>query len=187
MRKMILGLAALFCLTVASAQERGQVWMGGSIGFSTSKVDIDGADRTTNFNIMPEVGYQFSDNWAVGIRLGYGRTNDDDLGKIDAFTVNPFARFSFLKGNVGSLFVDGGVGYTYGKVKSTDAKTNMFEVGFRPGVCVNLSQSLQLTGRFGFLGYQHENVKRGDAKVKTNSFAADFDLSQILLGLNFKF
>lgn len=45
-----------------------------------------------------------------------GSVNSDIIFK-DAFTVNPFLRMSFLKGTMGSLFVDGGAAYTYGKIR----------------------------------------------------------------------
>ena len=57
------------------------------------------------------------------------------------------------------------------------------EVGFRPGVAINVSDNLTLTGKFGFLGYQYEKF----GSKKTNTFGFDFDLSQIQLGLNFVF
>jgi len=182
MKKMIFTLAIIFGLTsVVSAQNPGNFWVGGSVGFETSKVK-DGA-RLTNYNIIPEIGYVVSDNWGVGIKLGYAHdefTIDNAKLKSNGFTVNPFARYSFLKGDIGGLFVDGGAGYTYSKVKSTDTKTHEFEVGFRPGVAINISDKIALTGKFGFIGYQYEKI----GSRKTNSFAFDFDLSQVLLGVN---
>lgn len=186
MKKLIFTLA-IMCgvVTGVSAQSPGKVWVGGSVGIETSKVK-DG-DRLTSYNIIPEVGYVVSDNWGVGIKLGYRHDEYDggSIGKLkyDGFSVNPFARYAFLKGDIGGLFVDGGAGYTYMKDKTTDIKTNIFEVGFRPGVSLNVSDKVALTGKFGFLGYKYE--KEGDKK--TNSFGFDFDMSQVQLGVNLLF
>lgn len=184
MKKLFFTLAVMFGLTSVVNAQTGKVWIGGSTGFNTSKV-TDG-ERLTNFNITPEVGYMLSDNWGVGMKLGYAHKEYnvlDGKAKSDGFTVSPFARYSFLRGNIGGLFVDGGAGYTYSKVKSTDTKVHELEVGFRPGVAINVSDNLTLTGKFGFLGYQYEKF----GSQKTNTFGFDFDLSQIQLGLNFVF
>lgn len=184
MKRLLLTLAVVFGLTTGISAQSGKVWIGGSIGLNTSKVK-DG-EKLTNFNITPEAGYMLSDDWGIGLKMGYAHKEYEEAGnkaKSDGFTVNPFARYSFLKGDIGGLFVDGGVGYSYSKIKSTDTKVHDMEIGFRPGVAINVSDRLALTGKFGFVGYQYEKF----GSKKTNSFGFDFDLSQIQLGLNFVF
>lgn len=185
MKKLFLSLAIIFSLsTVVNAQEVGEIWIGGSIGVNTSKVK-DG-DRLTNFNIIPELGYIVSDNWGIGVKLGYTHNEYDQEGskmKSDGFLINPFARYAFLKGDLGGLFVDGGAGYSYNKIKTTSTKIHELEVGFRPGVSINVSDKVALTGKFGFIGYQYEKF----GERKTNSFGFDFDLSQVQFGLNIVF
>ncbi len=182
MKKLFFTLAIMFGLTtVVNAQDSGKIWVGGSVGIKTSKV-TDG-DRLTNYNIVPEVGYMTSDNLGVGIKLGYAHKEYEGLdgakAKADGFTVNPFVRYSFLKGDIGGLFVDGGAGYTYSKLKSTDTKVHELEVGFRPGVAINVAKNVSLTGKFGFLGYEYEKY----GSTKTNSYGFNFDLDQIQLGM----
>lgn len=190
MKKLFFTLAIMLGLaTTVSAQEVGQIWVGGAVGLSSTK--SGDADRVTSYRIIPEIGYVFAENLGVGIKLGYGHNkavlsnfSDDALAAKDAFTVNPFLRYSFLKGDIGGLFIDGGVGYTYGKEDGDDAaKLNAWEVGFRPGVAVKVSDRITLTGKFGFLGYQNE--KLGD--VKYDGFGFDFDLGQTELGVSIIF
>ena len=192
MKKLFFTLALMLGLaTTVSAQEVGQMWIGGSVGFNSTKVG-DG-DRVSSYRIIPEIGYAFAENMGVGIKLGYahnrmslGQAEGVNLMAKDAFTINPFLRMAFLKGEMGSLFVDGGVGYTYGKtekVADTSIKLNAWEVGFRPGVAVNVSKRITLTGKFGFLGYQHQKF----ADVKTDDFGFDFDLGQTELGVSIVF
>lgn len=196
MKKLFFTLAIMLGLaTTVSAQEVGQIWVGGAVGFNSTKIG-DG-DRVSSYRIIPEIGYAFAENMGVGIKLGYAH-NKSVLGSEDtfkdSFTVNPFIRMAFLKGSMGSLFVDGGAGYTYGKsdVTTYDSegnaitgklKLNAWEVGFRPGVAVNVSSRITLTGKFGFLGYQHAKV--GD--VKGDDFGFDFDLGQTELGVSIVF
>jgi len=185
MKKLLLSLAIMFGFTsVVSAQDVGKVWVGGSVGVNTSKV-TDG-DRLTNYKLLPEIGYVLSDNWGIGIKLGYAHNEynvEDKKMKSDGFMVNPFARYAFLKGDIGGLFVDGGAGYAYSKIKSTSTKVHEFEVGLRPGVSINVSDKVALTGKFGFIGYQYEKF----GSKKTNTFGFDFDLSQVQLGMNILF
>lgn len=193
MKKLIFTLAIMLGVTTMSyAQDAGKIWVGGSVGIKTSKTD--GMDRLTSYNILPEVGMVLNDNWGLGIRLGYAHkeffntltTSEGtsiDRMKLDGFTVAPFARFSFLKGDIGNLFIDGGVDYTHSKYKGENTKAHNLDVGFRPGVAVKVSDNIALLGKFGFLGYQYEKF----GSVKTNSFGFDFDMSQIQFGANIFF
>ena len=185
MKKVMISLAFLLCLTPGiKAQQSGKFWTGGTLGFTTSKVE-DGI-RLTNYSILPEFGYGFSDRWGAGISLGYLHNEYEIIGakiKTDGFSVNPFARYSLLRGRIGNLFLDGGVGYAYRDNKTTDREKHAFEVGIRPGVSVNITDNIALMGRFGFLGYQYEK----EGGTKTNTFAADFDLNQVQLGVNILF
>ncbi len=187
MKKLFLTLAIMLgVVSMANAQEAGKIWVGGSIGFSSSKAG-DG-DRVTAYKILPEVGYVLSDNLAIAIGLGYAHNNSVELlgerGVIkDAFLVNPYLRYSFLKGNIGNLFMEAGGTYMNLKGDESSDKTNYFEVGIKPGVAVKVSDKIALTGKLGFLGYQHG--KNGD--YKADSFGLDFDLRKAEIGVNIFF
>lgn len=197
MKKLFFTLALILGVFAVNAQNVGQMWVGGSVGLWSSKVK--GEDSQTSYKILPEFGYVFSENLGVGINVGYAHMegkaaniggtyyNSDDA---DGFIVAPFIRYTFLKGNIGGLFLDGGVGYTHLKEKYTnalgekdDVKVNMFEVGIKPGVAISVSEKVSLTGKIGFIGYQYE--KAGEAK--TNSFGLDIDLSRVELGASIVF
>ncbi len=195
MKKLIFTLAITLGVFVSSsAQEAGQFWVGGSVGITSTSVK-DGDDYT-NFKILPEFGYVINDKIGVGINVGYSQTEATFLeglpvatGKIESFVVAPFVRYSALKGNIGGIFIDGGIGYGHGKNKDEDIKVDMFEVGFRPGVALSVSDKVSLTAKFGFLGYQYTKAKDEDsgADAKVNTFGLDLDLSQCLFGVNFVF
>lgn len=194
MKKLILSIAVLFGAVTMNAQEVGQMWVGGQVGFDYNKPK-DG-DSNTSYKILPEIGYQFQENLGIGIRLGYAHDEtsfvsnsrmSDLLGgkgsEINMFKVNPYVRYTIVKGSVGSLFIDGGAAYAHGKDKNKDLKADQIEVGFRPGVAINVSDKVALTGQFAFLGWQYE--KLGD--MKNNRIALDLDMSQVLLGVLVKF
>lgn len=190
MKKLFFTLALALGALSISAQEAGSMWIGGSVGFSSSKVK--GSDSQTSYKILPEFGYVLSENLAVGINVGYAHIEGQEVGgplqesKFDdanAFVVAPFLRYTFLKGDLGGLFVDAGVDYTHEKGKTSKVKSDEIGIGFKPGIAFNISEKVVLTGKFGFLGYEYE--KRGS--VKTNSFGFNFDMSQILIGASIKF
>ncbi|MDH6310221.1 long-subunit fatty acid transport protein [Dysgonomonas sp. PFB1-18] len=194
MKKLLFTLAIMFgVVTMANAQNPGQIWVGGAVGIKSSKVK--GMDANTSYRILPEIGYILTDNVAIAVSLGYehneGTVSYEDVegntlfgtGKTDGFKVNPFVRYSFLKGDIGSMFIDGGVGYMYSKTKGSDTKNHDLEIGFRPGVAVKVSDRLSLSAKYGFLGYEYS--KEGNAK--RNTFGFDFDFSQALVGVSFIF
>lgn len=197
MKKLLVTLTILFIMVfVAKAQDTGKIWIGGSVGIQGESIDykLIGGDnpteKTFSFKVIPEIGYILSDKIGIGIKLGYGQVEYDsgtmDGAKFKTFTVNPFMRCSMLRGDLGGLFVDTGVGYSLVKEKSHDwnYKHHLFEVGFRPGVSLNVSSKVALTAKFGFLGYKLEDR---DGSTKKHIYGFDFSLDQALLGVNFIF
>jgi len=197
MKKLFFTLViSLSTIISVNAQEVGQLWMGGSFGFWSSKV-AGGGESLTNFQLLPEIGYAVNDDIGIGVRLGYQSIEsidyDDyyaDKERDNVFLISPFIRWAFLKGHFGGLFLDSGVSYAYGTRDDSDYSTQQVEVGIRPGVAVNVSRNVSLTGKFGFVGYQHNKSGYGgdyDVYTYTNSFGIDLDMSQFLVGAIVKF
>lgn len=205
MKKIILALVVLLGLgTYANAQEAGKYWVGGALSFSSTKEKIsDVSETVTNYSVIPEFGYVLNDRLGIGLQIGFSHQentnyqylyNDGillgDKVKMNGYTINPFVRYSFLKGSFGSLFFDGGVGYSHHKQKDSEWKNTTLEIGIRPGVAVNVSENIRLFGRFGFLGYQNAEQKgywAENLNRKTNSFKFDLEMRQIQLGMNLAF
>lgn len=139
MKKFIAAVAVALCSLSANAQ----VWVGGSLGFTT--LSPKNGDSKTTLTIAPTVGYKLSDKWELGLSLEEKATfysGDTD----NAFYVSPFARMNFWNGGIATLFVDGGF-----SVGSESSKT-IFGIGVRPGVKVELSKNLSFEAKTGFLG-----------------------------------
>lgn len=205
MKKIILALVVLLGLgTYANAQEAGKYWVGGALSFSSTKEKVsDVSETVTNYSVIPEFGYVLNDRLGIGLQIGFSHRESANYGywdnnvsvlgdnvKMNGYTINPFVRYSFLKGSFGSLFFDGGVGYSHYKQKDSERKDTALEIGIRPGVAVNVSENIRLFGRFGFLGYQNNEEKGYLAEIlnrKTNSFKFDLEMRQIQLGMNLVF
>ncbi len=180
MKKILMTLAAV-CV---AATMNAQVYVGGNIGFATSSYD---GNSTTVWSLLPEIGYNLNEKWAVGTVIGYGEARVKAKGasadKVKKFQVAPYARYTFVKWEKVNLFVDGTVGYqheNYGGVK-----TNTFGIGFKPGVAVNLNDRLSFVAHVGFLGYENEKVK-GDDK-STNSFGLNLNGNNLTFGMYYNF
>ena len=140
MKKVFLTLALVLTTVVASAQW----YVGGGLGLAFEKHEDD---KATNFEINPEVGYKINDNFAVGAVLGfeYSKVNDGD-GET-GFSIEPYARYTFLRIGDFSAFVDGVVGFE----KKEDAKA--WNVGVKAGVAYSINDTWGVAARLGHLGY----------------------------------
>ncbi len=186
MKKIMMTLAAV-CV---AATMNAQTYVGGSVGFQTSSQD---GNSETYFTILPEIGYNLNENWAVGVSVGYGQSKTKvkeelDGGtatiteKVKTFKISPYARYTFVKFDKVNLFLDGVVGYEYTDFAGT--KVNSFGIGVKPGVAVNLNEKLSFVAHAGFLGYEYDKAKEGKA---VNTFGVNVDGSNLSFGIYYNF
>jgi len=154
MKKMILAALVAVCSLSANAQ----VWVGGQVGFGV--YHNDAADKnTTNFNITPEIGISLSDKWDIAMQIGYNYSKPEDEDALGAFTVAPYARYTFAKSGAVSFFLDMGFGIQTGDFYSNALGKQYYDetawhVGVRPGIKLAASDKVTLVASTGFLGYQ---------------------------------
>ena len=174
-------LAAAIVAVSASAQ----VYMGGSVGISSVK--LGGGDSETTYKLLPEIGYNLNDKWAIGAYVGFGKgtcdmqSNPFDNNTQEYFTIQPYARYTFVKSQYVNVFMDGGLGYTH-----YNDVANLFQVGLRPGVAVNLGAKLSFVTQFGFLGYNNLDPDMDGADSST-AFGFDLSGENITFGLYYNF
>ena len=74
MKKLLCcALLAIASCTIASAQNKGEMYVGGILGVSTSSFSADETSiSNTSFRIAPEFGYFVRDNLRIVGLLGYG-------------------------------------------------------------------------------------------------------------------
>ncbi len=194
MKKVI--LAAL--VAVASLSANAQVYLGGTLGFQTGKVQ-EGADNISKFTIAPEVGYNFNEKWAVGLAIGFTTQN----GKFDGlhpvtdavvtdvpmsgkfaksystFAIAPYARWTFAKTGIASFFLDGGFAAAF----YNNDGGNVWNIGIRPGVKLSASEKVDFVAQIGTLGYSWASKKAG----KGNMFGIGVDNTTIKFGVYYNF
>ena len=132
-------LFLLAMLALSTLGVNAQVFVGGSFGFTSSKLSNDaGYDKDgTSYQILPEIGYQMDENLSIGIQLGYAHgyaafgslsttdfmntaTNfismaadisEDDM-KMNSISFAPFIRYNVLEMGPAKIFVEGSVRYS---------------------------------------------------------------------------
>ena len=68
----------MLCIPTLSAQSRGDKYVGGIIGITTTSISIDGSSASqTTFGFAPEFGYFASDRLRVGGSIGYQLISSD--------------------------------------------------------------------------------------------------------------
>ena len=171
MKKIFMTLAAAVVAVSASAQ----VWVGGELGFSSNHVNgNDDSDKT--FTIAPEIGYDLDENLSVAIKLGYSYAGTrsiigNDYNNVNAYTINPYARYTFVKVGNFSAFVDGGIHYTTLHVQGAENNFNQMGVAVNPGIAYAVSDKVTLVSHLGDgLYYNHTWLK--DA-YRSNNFGLD--------------
>lgn len=187
MKKII--LSAL--VAVASLTASAQVYLGGTVGFQSSKA-FDGADNVSKFTILPEIGYMFNEKWGVGLGIGYTTTNgtwDATTGYSSSatkfaksngvFILSPYARFVFAKTGIASFFLDGGFGVGF----MNNSRGNIWQVGIKPGVKLSASEKVDFVAQLGMLGYSWCSEKAG----KGNLFGIGVDNTTIKFGVYYNF
>lgn len=149
MKKFFAAVVVALCSLTANAQ----VWVGGSLGFSS--VNPDGpAQSTTVVTIAPQFGFKLNNpKWEIGFSIEEEAIFADET--VNAFYVSPFARYNFAKAGIANFFIDGGLLVGTQNFDSTYDRTDShttFGLGFRPGVKIELSEHLALEAKTGYLG-----------------------------------
>ena len=167
----------------AAMNMNAQVFVGGSVGFGSAKVG--GGESQSTYKIAPEVGYNLNDQWAIGVALGYqkGSCNfgsfDFNPGETEVFSVNPYARYTFLNSDMVNVFIDGAIGFA-----SYKDLGSAFQAGLHPGIALKASDKISLVAHVGFVGFETYSPKHGDS---SNAFGLNLDSSSIMFGVYYNF
>ena len=155
MKKLsITAFIAIICFAGLNAQTY-KWWIGGH-------TTLWAGEKNTIFNIAPEVGYLISPKITLAASLGYYSNHYDSM-RSNGFILNPYVRYVAFKQGIVLGFVDGGVDVGVGDM-------NGFQVGFKPGIAVLLSERFTAATQFGFFGY---NDGKGIAE-RRKGFGFDF-------------
>ena len=180
MKKIVLTMVA----ALAAVSMNAQVYIGGSVAIEAwSSQKLAGDKSETAFKIMPEIGYNLSDEWAIGTVIGYQSDKFNGVNGVSesTFSIAPYARYTFAKLGKVNLFVDGGLAFT----SASKADWTEIAVGFQPGLAVNLNDKLSFVSHIGFLGWDQLNPDGDDNNI--SKFGLNLDATNITFGLYYNF
>lgn len=198
MKKVLLIAAIAVCSLKASAQtEQGNILLGGSVNYTSTKSDADDAEAVNTFSIMPQVGYFVADNIAVGTGIGYMSIRTDfpvvDNVKLNAFAIAPFGRYYKSISDQFKFFGQLAVPMAFGTLDADadeDLKTTSVGVSLSPGFAFFPTKKFGIELGFSGISYTNTKVKFDGEEIEgagsdTFSIGADFFSPQI--GLSFYF
>lgn len=150
MKKTLLATAFALFATAINAQ----VFVGGGLGFSSSKQE-DAKYSNTTFSFTPEVGYVLGDSWSIGLPISINTSKSAIEKALDregttSWSVAPYARYTFFSSGVLSCFVDGVLGFSGEKDDDTTVS-----LAVCPGVAVSVADNVSVVTRLGSLGWDN--------------------------------
>jgi hypothetical protein len=148
-----------FRLFVLSALLACSAWIGKAQVYTGGSFTILDSSGNTFIHIAPEIGVKLNDKFALGGSLSYY-----SIEGAGAFSVTPYARFTFVKKGLLSLFADGSV-----DVCLYDPDL-YFGVGITPGLLVDTDTKFSFFAKCGYLGYSDTpfNQNSGISMSSTN-------------------
>ena len=174
--------AAVVLLLVAMATCRAQVWLGGSLSIHTNSRTLNNynMEKRVVFSISPEVGYIINKHWALAMKVGYAYLKHADItvmgqtlpGSGNEISLKPFARYMFKPLGRFRCYIDGGPSYSLLQ-RYSESNLNTIGLRFNPGVMMEISKIVSLTGDLGDLGYDHSWVEINRTTVRDDAFRCD--------------
>lgn len=169
MKRIIVSLLALLAVTTLSAQRKGEMYAGGSLGLGVSSLISGGVTASAAaLEVAPEFGYFAAKNFKIGAHISYGLEKGDPsthtlqimpnvayyIKITDKFYYTPGAEIGFVCGVKEKVAMPGfGVGLSLGS----------FE--FRPTERLGLSVNL-LSLEYMLMTYRDKNY---DFKLNMNA------------------
>lgn len=214
MKKKLL-IASIMMLTSVFAYsqiEQGTMYLGGSFNLSTSTYKIKAGGETTDgpktfsFGLTPIGGYFVSENFMVGMGLGYTSVKttliENGSGQFPTttktvetngmFNIVPMARYYMFPSKRIGFFVQGSFTAGFGKDKlkvtqtmmvpdttittTDDAKTSGIVVAIRPGLVFLVGDKFAFEAAFGGLYFQTLSIKSGDGDAEVKQTTSNFGL-----------
>jgi len=188
MKKTLL-ILALAMFSFANAQ-KGTVLVLGNVGFSSEKINSSGNEATqSSFGIFSKVGYQFTDNWTVGVQSSLSFANnvtDSTNGHSNNYGIGAFVRYSKPLSELFTIYTDLGTGFNFDKgtysnggLSNFTSKSSGFGINVSPGLLINIKKGYGLNFGVGGLGYSSNKLENSNVLNSVeDSKRFDFNFGQ---------
>ncbi len=175
MKKTIL-IFALAMFSLANAQ-KGTILVSGNVGYYSQKSANPEWQNNTLFTFSPKVGYQYNDNWTIGVESAINTSKTGNYYKYNVFSVGGFIRYSKPIIGFFSFYTDLGLGYNNSKQVSFTGGVNPFTItrkadgfyiGVTPSLFLDIKKGFGLNFNIGSLGYNTLKNITGNASDSEN-------------------
>lgn len=198
MKKLVLSIAALLSVGIASAQEgvtgfsKGDVFATGAIAVNSSKDNNAPESKSSFFLIAPQVNYFLTDNISLGARVAFisdkEEANNVDTRDLSTVAFGLQGRYYFTPASQFSLFTGLGFDYvtTTNNLSNPELKENGFDAGLGLGLNYFIAKNFSLEASFAAVQY---STRKLDVPNSENETSLDFggNLSALTIGLNYRF
>lgn len=189
MKKIILASLFMAGLAVSANAQKNSVLVYGTVSASSTKYEPTNG-KSSQFSLMPGIGYQFSNHWTAGIAGGYmsGKSeNGTIVNKQNGYAIGPFVRYTTNLSNVFFFFSQLDAQYTSTTNKpalAAETKNTGFGLEVTPAIGANVYKGLALNFAFGSLSYTTQKTE--NTPNKTKNFGLSFG-NQINIGISKNF
>ncbi len=215
MKKILSIVAVMAAMTISAS---AQVFVGGSVGFglttgnntaTTAGISVETKDATnTSFQISPNVGYQFSDNFLIGGRLLYSLSSSkaytpDTKSLSNGFNIAPYARYRFFEAKGFGFWGEANVcvGFSGTTKKTTAGDTEVstksssisWALNVLPVITYSFNEHFTFEASVGCLnlGYKGNCTQNEDKTIKSVdhslSVLGSSSLGTLSVGFTYKF
>lgn len=151
--KRILLLALMAAITLTAS---AQFWYGASVSAGMSKVEE--SDPLLSFSIAPQIGYNFTGRFGVGVEYSTSTQNTGDE-ELQTTGFAPFIRYTFSDKDKAHLFVDAGIIYASTKYSNLPKRMTTTGCAITPGIIYPIGEHWNLLTTFGSLGWTNSEYK----------------------------
>ncbi len=166
---LLLLLTSLLCTDLLFAQTKGQILLYGTVSLSSQKSEW--GQKSFWLRGAPGVGYNLSDNWAVGASGSYQFNSRVDSGakamktSDGLWSAGPFIRYTQPLGEL--FFIYGQLDLAYGQPTAgtvngvAGPKPNAYNISanLMPAVGMELNNGFNFYFAFGGLNYNYNKTK----------------------------
>lgn len=209
MKKIILTAVAIAAFGFANAQDKkadgagfssGDVFVSGAVSITSSN-NKNTDTKESGFGITPKLGYFFTENIALGAKVGYESAKTKVAGTTtkdhSEMMFGAFGRYYFTPASQFSIFAELGVDYSTMKhaemeivmgelMMGETIKTNTIGAGLSLGLNYFVSSKFALEANYAALNLTSSKIDAPGEK-NTSTFGLGADLSAVSIGLLYKF
>lgn len=177
MKKIILASLLMAGLAVTANAQKGSVLLYGNVGLGTSKAEPSDI-KQTNFSLNPGIGYQFNNNWTIGVAGGIstGKSESGTIAnKYNSFVAGPFLRYTKTLSPTFFFFSQLDAQYSSSTSKpalSAETKYTGFTVGITPAIGAKVYKGMALNFSLGSIAYSTQKLK--GSPNKNSGFSVGF-------------